>query len=239
MTTRKATKRTASKKTRMRKPARKATAKRKPAPRKASAKRKPVRKKKTAARAKTPTPELIARKIVRMTKDHSKMKVEELYAENCVSQEPNQSEPALGHEGRRAKDEYWETFQDSGKADWNAENIWIKGNKICIEWDAKIVTRDGRSLRFQEAAIYEVKGGKIVSERFYFDSAVLQPAARPAAPVPTPAPTREPELRREPESRPEPSYRSYSSPSSYSSSSLKADEDDDEPNTPKVDPIDL
>ena len=237
MTTRKATKRTASKKTPGRKTARKATAKRK-----ASAKGKPIRSKKTAARAKTPTPDLIARKIVRMTKDHSKLKIEDLYAENCVSHEPNQDEPALGHEGRLAKDEYWESFQDSAKADWNAQNIWIKGNTICIEWDAKLVARDGRSLRLKEVAIHEVKGGKIVSERFYFDSAALQPAAQPAAPVPTPAPTREPELRREPESRPEPSYRSYSSPSptsSYSSASRETDEDDDEPLTPKVDPIDL
>ncbi len=239
MATRKATKRTASKKTPRRKPARKATAKRRPAPRKASAKRKPVRKKKTAVRAKTPTPELIARKIVRMTKDHSKLKIEELYAENCVSQEPNQPEPALGHEGRRTKDEYWDSFQDSGKADWNARNIWIKGNTICIEWDAKIVTHEGQSLRFQEVAVHEVKGGKIVAERFYFDSAALQPPAQAAAPVPTPAPVRErePEPRHEPEARPEPTYRSYSSPSP--TSSYSPDADDDEPSTPKVDPIDL
>ena len=143
MATRKATTRRTSSKTPARKrPARKGTAKRKAAtkPRAAGPKRKAT----VRARPKTATSDAIARKIVRMTKDHSKFNLEDLYAEDCVSYEPNQDEPALGHEGLRAKNEFWDGFQDSSKADWNAKNIFIKGNTICIEWDANIVTREGR-----------------------------------------------------------------------------------------------
>lgn len=159
--------------------------------RKASPRRKAARKK--AARAKTPTAEAIARKIVRAAKKPGKVATEELYAENCVSWEPNQADPAIGHEGRRTKDAYWEEFQDSARAVWNPKNVFIKKNKICIEWDAEIHTRDGRVVRMEEVAVHELKGGKIVNERFYFDPRRLAPPAKePPAPQPAAAAPVEP-----------------------------------------------
>ncbi len=124
MATRKATTRKTSRKTPRRKPARKATAKRR-AKAKPRAKARGKKKKVARARPKAATPEVIAHKIVRVTKDPSKLKIEDLYAENCTSQEPGQDQPAVGHEGLRAKNEYWEKFQDSSKANWKPRNIFI------------------------------------------------------------------------------------------------------------------
>ncbi len=227
MPTRKATRRKTSRKTPRRKPARKATTKRraKAKPR-AKARAKGQKKKVSRTRPRLATPEVIARKIVRVTKDPSKLSIEDLYAENCTSLEPGLDEPALGHEGLRAKNEYWEKFQDSSKADWKARNIFIKGNTIGIEWDASIVTRTGRSLKLQEIAIHEVKGGKIVAERYYYDRAAMEEPAKPATPDPAP------------KQRPEFVTSQYSStkPSGLPSSSFESQQD---PTRPKVDPIDL
>jgi ketosteroid isomerase-like protein len=161
---------------------------------KASPRKKPARKK-APARAMTPTAEAVARKIVRATQHPGKVATEDLYAENCVSWEPNQADPAIGHEGRRSKDAGWEEFQDSARAVWKPKNVFIKRNTICIEWDAEIHTRDGRVVRMEEVAVHELKGGKIVSERYYFDPGRLAPpAAEPPAPqAAAPAPPEPPE----------------------------------------------
>ena len=164
---------------------RKATAKKAPA-KKAAGRKAPARKKtaaKKAARPKALTPEGLARKIVRVMQDPSKRVVEELYAEECQSFEPTQPEPALGHEGLREKNAGWESFQDSAKAKWNAKNVFIKRNTICIEWEAEIHPREGRKFAFQEVAVHETKGGKIVSERFYYNPAQLGGPAAPAEPA--------------------------------------------------------
>ena len=75
---------------------------------------------------------------------------------------------------------------------WKARKIWTKGNTIAIQWDAQLKFRDGRSVEFEEVAMHEVRGGKIVAERYYYDPAVLmpppQPEALPQPPPPDPAP---------------------------------------------------
>jgi len=147
---------------------------------KTATKRKPA---KAAARPKAPTTEALARKIIRVTQDPSRLVLEELYAEDCTSWEPGQAEPALGHEGLRAKREGWEEAQDSSKAVWTALNVFSKKNSICIEWEIDLVMRDGRSVKMSEVAIHHVKGGKIASERFFYDRAQLEPPPQ-AAPEP-------------------------------------------------------
>lgn len=162
---------------------------RKKAARRTAARKKPARKK-ASARPKTPTAEAIARKIVRATKDPSKLVVEDLYAEDCVSEEAGGGEPAVGHEAIKAKNAFWEEFQDSSKTVWTPKNTFTKKNLICIEWQADVAARDGRSLTLQETAIHELRGGKIVRERYYYDPSVIGPPAEEAAepPAPTPEP---------------------------------------------------
>lgn len=204
MATRKARKRTTARKA----PAAKARAATKTT-RKAPAKRKA---KKAAARPKTPTAEALARKIIRVTQDPSKFVVEDLYAEDCTSWEPGAAEPALGHEGLRAKAEGWEEVVDPSKAVWTPLNVFTKKNAICIEWEVDLVMRDGRSVKMSEVAIHSVKGGKISSERYFYDRAALEPPAQAPEPV-APSPPDPPEA--------------------------ILGEFDDDPTKPKVDPIDL
>ncbi len=155
----------------------------KPAPRATAASRK------TAAR-KTPTVESLARKIVRVTNNPAHLKLSDLYAESCTSIEPGSTEPVAGLEGLEQKLALWQSMVETQA--WKARKIWTKGNTIAIQWDAQLKFRDGRSVEFEEVAVHEVRGGKIVAERYYYDPAVLmpppQPEALPQPPPPDPAP---------------------------------------------------
>jgi ketosteroid isomerase-like protein len=131
---------------------------------------------------KTPTVDAIARRIVRATLDPSKFSIPELYAEECSSTEPG-APAVVGHQGLQQKIEMWEQMQDG--TTWRARNVFIKGNTIGIEWEADVKLRGGPTVRFEEVAIHEVKGGKIVSERYYYDRAQMAP---PAEEPPPPAP---------------------------------------------------
>ena len=146
---------------------------------------------------KTPTVDAVARRIVRATVDPSKFNLAELYAEDCSSTEPGA--PAfVGLEALQGKMAMWEQMQEG--TTWRARNVFIKGNTIGIEWEADVKLRGGPTVRFEEVAIHEVKGGKIVSERYYYDRAqIAPPAEEPPPPV-------EPEEPDEPEQPPEPEF---------------------------------
>ncbi len=151
---------------------------------KKSSRSKPARK--TAAR-KTPTVESLARKIVRVTNNPAHLKLSDLYAESCTSIEPGSTEPVAGLEGLEQKLALWQSMVETQA--WKARKIWTKGNTIAIQWDAQLKFRDGRSVEFEEVAVHEVRGGKIVAERYYYDPAVLMPPPQlPQAPAPDPAP---------------------------------------------------
>jgi hypothetical protein len=167
---------------------RKAPARKKAAPKKRRAAARPVRsgKRRPAAKAKgAPTAEAIARKIIRATTDPSKLKIEDLYAEGCRSFEPS-GPPAEGLTGIQGKMALWDQMQEGQK--WKAVNIFIKKNAISIEWDAKITLRGGRTVPFREVAVHDLKGGKIINERYYYDPSQLAPPEEPAAPPPAQPP---------------------------------------------------
>jgi hypothetical protein len=70
----------------------------------------------------------------------------------------------------------------------------VKGNVIVIEWDMEVTLRNGRTLSLSEIAVHETRGGKIASERYYYDPTVLREAAghRVEAPPPEPLPAVQP-----------------------------------------------
>ena len=169
---------------------------RKPKPAQKSAASAPARK--TASR-KTPTMETIARRIVRLTTGNpSKLKLEELYSDDCTSHDPASSEPVIGREGLQQNLEQWMAIQDSQK--WKARNVFIKRNTICIEWEGQIAFTDGRSVTLEMIAIHEIRGGKIVAERLYYDPAILAPPPE----VTTQSESEEAEEVEEPEEEEEP-----------------------------------
>jgi ketosteroid isomerase-like protein len=115
-----------------------------------------------------------ARKIVRATQDPSLLDLRELYAEGCVSREAT-GNVDTGLAGLEAKNRRWEAMQE--RSEWKPRKVWSDGNAICIEWDATVHMRDGRVVPFAEVAVHEVRDGKIVAERFYYNPMALAPQA--------------------------------------------------------------
>ena len=148
--------------------------------------KRPVARKKTAAKKKAgkqvrkpsaPSLDALARKIVHATQaDPASINVADYYAEDVVSQEPA-GEPIRGLAGMEAKSRAWESIQDSRAAKWNAQKTFTGGKHICIEWEADLQMSDGRRVTFNEVAVHEVRGSKIVAERYYYDPASLAPPA--------------------------------------------------------------
>jgi len=113
----------------------------------------------------------LARKIVRVTSLPT-FPLRELYTEDCISEEAT-GDVARGIAGLEDKLARWEQMQAGTK--WKARNVWCKGNTICIEWDAAVQLRDGRSVALREIGVHEIRNGRIVAERFYYNPMQLAP----------------------------------------------------------------
>ena len=133
---------------------------------------------KAAARARAAKPAAgsalvaLARRIVRATQDPTGFALRDLYAEGAVSREAS-GDVATGIAELEAKLARWESMQEH--TDWTPRNIFTDGDAICIEWDATVRMRDGRVVPLSEVAIHQVRDGRIVAERFYYDPKALAP----------------------------------------------------------------
>ena len=75
---------------------------------------------------------------------------------------------------------------------WKATNIWVGPKTICIEWDATVNTRDGRTVTLREVAVHEIKDDKIQHERFYYNPLALAPPQGAGRPIACPSASRAP-----------------------------------------------
>jgi ketosteroid isomerase-like protein len=145
----------------------------------AKAGRKPARKGKGKAKAKPARKpaakgsaiEALARRIVSAT-SLPDFPLRELYTEDAVSEEAT-GDVARGLAGLEDKLRRWEQMQTGTK--WTPRNVWSRGNTICIEWDAEVSLRDGRTVALREVGVHEIRGGKIAAERFYYNPMALAP----------------------------------------------------------------
>lgn len=137
---------------------------------------------KSAAAQKTPSIEAIARKIVRATTNPAQLKLGDLYSESCTSLEAGSTEPTVGLAGLADKLAWWESITEDQT--WKPRNVWTKGNTIAIQWDAEVKFRDGRTIQFDEVAVHEVRGGKIVAECYYYDPTLFAPPEQTSAAPP-------------------------------------------------------
>ena len=147
----------------------------------AKARKKKAAKKKTArrstkARAKAKKSagggiDALARRIVRAT-NLAEFPLREFYADDAVSEEAT-GDVSRGIGGLEDKLKRWEQMQTGTK--WKARNVWTRGNTICIEWDADVTLRDGRTVKLREVGVHEIKGNKIKAERFYYNPMQLGP----------------------------------------------------------------
>src|SRR5581483_110231 len=114
----------------------------------------------------------IARAIVTSTSVHDEKRMLGLYADSVESQESGQM-PTYGIEAIKQKNEQWNSMVSDVR--WHARNLWCDGQTIIIEWEAQITLRPGgRKVLLNEIAVHEVRSGKIVRERFYYDPSVLR-----------------------------------------------------------------
>ena len=114
----------------------------------------------------------LARKIVRATREPERFDLRDLYAEGAVSREAS-GDIATGFAELEAKLARWDSMQE--RTEWTPRKVFAEGDSICIEWDATVWTRDGRVVPLAEVAVHEVRDGKIVSERFYYNPRVFAP----------------------------------------------------------------
>lgn len=134
-------------------------------------KAKPARRSARKPASKASPIEALARKIVRAT-SLSEFPLREFYAEDAVSEEAT-GDVSRGLAGLENKLRRWEQMQSGTK--WKARNVWSRGNTICIEWNAEVTLRDGRTVSLKEIGVHEIKGGKIAAERFYYNPMALAP----------------------------------------------------------------
>jgi ketosteroid isomerase-like protein len=146
------------------------------AAKKTSAKATKKTKPKAAAPAPKGAPSLadlrrIARSIVTATSVADEKRMLTLYADSIESEEAGQL-PTYGIEAIKQKNEQWNKMISDAK--WHARNLWADGQTVIIEWEAQLTLRPGgRKVLFREVAVHEVRGGKIVRERFYYDPTIL------------------------------------------------------------------
>lgn len=115
----------------------------------------------------------LAKKIVDLTTVNDDEAVFGFYADDVESVEMNMP-VMVGLAAIRTKFEGWRNMVSNAK--FTAENVWVDGNTIIIEWIGDVtITATGKQAQLREIAIHEIEDGKIARERYYYNPAVLQP----------------------------------------------------------------
>ena len=102
-----------------------------------------------------------------------------LYNPDCVSIEAS-GQSAVGYAGLDEKMKGWQ--QMAAEMISKPRNVWTGPSTVCIEWDATVKMRDGRTVQLREVAVHEIKNGKIQSERYYYNPAALAPPPQASLP---------------------------------------------------------
>lgn len=114
----------------------------------------------------------VARAIVTSTSVGDERRMLSLYADSVESEEAGQM-PSYGIEAIKQKAEQWR--KNVSDVRWHARNLWCDGQTVIIEWEAQITMKPGgKKALLKEIAVHEVRAGKIVRERFYYDPSVLR-----------------------------------------------------------------
>jgi ketosteroid isomerase-like protein len=116
----------------------------------------------------------LARRIVRATTGQGELDWRDLYAPTATSREAA-GDTVTGYAGLQEKIDRWNQMQDPTRTRWKARKVATGNGTIFIEWEGRVHLRDGRVVDFSEAAVHEVKDGKIVAERYYYNPAAFAP----------------------------------------------------------------
>jgi hypothetical protein len=111
---------------------------------------------KVPARRFTPAEELANRSSPRWTTRN--IDLGKFYTEDAVSVEPAGG-TLTGLQALRSKLAGW--LAGLRSSNWKARHVFVSKNAVCIEWEADLVMKDGRQIKFSEVAVHELRGEKI------------------------------------------------------------------------------
>ncbi|MBW3622033.1 MAG: nuclear transport factor 2 family protein [Armatimonadetes bacterium] len=93
------------------------------------------------------------------------------YADDVTMQE-NGNPPTVGKAANRTREEQFVGYVAEIREN-RAASVIVDGDRSVINWVAEYTGVDGKRLRFDQVAHQTWRDGKIISERFFYDSAAL------------------------------------------------------------------
>ncbi len=94
--------------------------------------------------------------------------IDELYAKDIVSNEPNESEVTKGLDAVKAKTEKFEASIKEIHHSIISEPIVAQDHFACI-MDIDATYKEHGRMRMSEICVYEVKDGKIINDNFFYN----------------------------------------------------------------------
>jgi ketosteroid isomerase-like protein len=117
--------------------------------------------------------EALARRIVAVSTGGDDEAALALYADDAESTEPGQ-ETLRGIDALRRKFEMFRGMMSDSS--FTARRTAVGPDAVMVEWEGTMTfAGGGKTVRMSEVAVHEIKNGKIVRERYYYDPAVMQP----------------------------------------------------------------
>lgn len=151
-----------------------ARAKRKPAPAKKAAPAKVITKTvtKTVEVDRNRALRGFAQRIVDVTIANDDAATLALYSADVESKEAN-NPASVGLDAIKEKFAMWRGM--TSDATFTPRTVVVDGSTIMIEWEGRVtLAASGRVVDMLEVAVHEIRNGRIVKERFYYDPSVLQ-----------------------------------------------------------------
>ena len=100
--------------------------------------------------------------------------IRDFYAEDATAQE-NLNPPRVGREALIAHET--KTLRAMGKVEPHLTTLLVDGDKVVIGWRFDMTTHEGVTRRLDELSLQTWRGDRIVTERFFYDPASIQPVA--------------------------------------------------------------
>lgn len=94
--------------------------------------------------------------------------IDELYAKDIVSNEPNDSETTEGLEAVKAKTKKFEASIEQIHQAVISDPLVAKDHFACI-MDIDATYKEHGRMRMSEICVYEVKDGKIIKDNFFYN----------------------------------------------------------------------
>jgi len=93
---------------------------------------------------------------------------ERFWADNVVSLEPTPGDMQRveGKQGVRAKGEWW--VQNNEVHGFTTEGPQVNGDQFVLSFGMDVTPTGGERMQMDEIALYTVRDGKIVEERFFY-----------------------------------------------------------------------